>query len=215
MRDQNYWQIKFKMCQYSKRLLNQLLILNKHIKDKVDIIEIKKAIYYARKYYADQKRQSGEPYYSHPIEVAYMVATYTAQTRPRFFRTDMIVTSLLHDCLEDTNITEETINIIFGSKVANQVQDLTRIKLEKKISVVEMINSLFIQGKSDILIIKIFDRLHNMRTLYAKSSEKIDKTVNETLCYFVPLAMHLNMNDIANELINISLKYLLGRNYKL
>ncbi|MFU7500530.1 MULTISPECIES: HD domain-containing protein [unclassified Candidatus Tisiphia] len=215
MRDQDYWQIKFKMCQYSKRLLNQLLILNEHIKDKVDIIEIKKAIYYARKYHADQKRQSGEPYYSHPIEVAYMVATYTAQTRPRFFRTDMIVTSLLHDCLEDTNITEETINIIFGSKVANQVQDLTRIKPEKKISVVEMINSLFIQGKSDILIIKIFDRLHNMRTLYAKSSEKIDKTVNETLCYFVPLAMHLNMNDIANELINISLKYLLGRNCKL
>lgn len=59
MRDQDYWQIKFKMCQYSKRLLNQLLILNEHIKDKVDIIEIKKAIYYARKYHADQKRQSG------------------------------------------------------------------------------------------------------------------------------------------------------------
>ena len=116
-----------------------------------------------------QKRQSGEPYYSHPLEVAYMVAEHR-------FTTDVLVTSILHDTIEDTELTKEMIDYIFGFTIASQVEDLTRIKIDGKISVAEMVKSLWFQNKKDLLLIKYFDRLHNMRTINAKSPEKIQKT---------------------------------------
>ncbi|XVN42089.1 MAG: HD domain-containing protein [Candidatus Rickettsia vulgarisii] len=143
MEDIYCWQSKFESCQYSKKLLDLLLLLNKKVENKIDITEIKKAIYYAKKYHATQKRKSGEPYYSHPIEVAYMVANYTARELPQSFRADMIVTSLLHGCIEDTEITEQIIATIFSEKIASQVQGLTRLKPDGKISSGEMINSFF------------------------------------------------------------------------
>ena len=100
MEDINNWQTKFESCQYADKLINKLLLLNEIAKDPVNIQEVKKAIYYAKKYHADQKRKSGEPYYCHPVEVAYMVAD-------RCFKTDILVTSILHDVIEDTTFTEE------------------------------------------------------------------------------------------------------------
>ena len=79
---------------YSNRLLSKLLLLNAKAQEPIDISEIKKAIYYAKKYHGIQMRQSGEPYYSHPIEVAYQIADYK-------FTTDVLVTSILHDTLID------------------------------------------------------------------------------------------------------------------
>ena len=114
MEDNNSWISKFQSCIYSDKLLTKLVSLNKRAKNKIDLTEVKKAIYYAKKYHASQLRQTGEPYYSHPIEVAYMASDY-------LFRTDIIVTSILHDTIEDTDLTFEMIKIIFSEKIANQM----------------------------------------------------------------------------------------------
>ncbi|MDD9335323.1 MAG: HD domain-containing protein, partial [Rickettsiaceae bacterium] len=120
----NYWDnSKYQYCAYAERLLKELILLNEKVKQPINMYEVKKGIYYAKKYHGSQMRQSGEPYYSHPIEVAYMVAQYTALEIPRLFRTDMIVTALLHDTIEDTQLTEKMIAYIFGSQVASQVED--------------------------------------------------------------------------------------------
>ena len=153
MEDIRSWELKFESCCYANRLIDKLFLLNTKVKNPVDIQEVKKAVYYAKKYHGDQKRQSGEPYYSHPLEVAYMLGEHAAEDRSKYFRTDLLVTAVLHDTIEDTELTFEMINIIFGKEVASQVMDLTRIKEEgRKISSAEMIKSLWLQKKYDILI---------------------------------------------------------------
>ena len=164
----NDWESNFEYCKYSLRLLEKLELLNnlRSADYKVNIPEVKKAIYYAKKYHGSQSRQSGEPYYSHPIEVAYMVSDY-------LFKTDIIVSAILHDTIEDTELTFENILQEFGIAVANQVLDLTRIYKEgHKISSAEMVESLWKQKKYEVLLIKLFDRLHNMQTIKSKSPEK-------------------------------------------
>ncbi|EPS72634.1 guanosine polyphosphate pyrophosphohydrolase/synthetase, partial [Genlisea aurea] len=104
----------FKSDLWSTKLLNKLEAQNSGHVAKVDIAEIKKAIYCCKKYHANQKRNSGEPFYSHPLEVAYMVSNY-------IFKTDIIITSILHDTLEDTTLTREKILSIFGPLIADQV----------------------------------------------------------------------------------------------
>ena len=199
MEDVNSWQAKFESCQYSDRLINKLLLLNKAAKNPVDIQEVKKAIYYARKYHGDQKRLSGEPYYSHPIEVAYMVADY-------LFTTDSMVVSILHDTIEDTELTKENIVYIFGNQIANQVDDLTRIKFNKKITAGENVNLLFTQYKKDVLHVKLFDRLHNMKTIQHMPREKIKRIIDETIIYFIPLATYLSLTDVQEELVKLCIQ---------
>ena len=152
MEDVNSWQLKFQPCCYSDKFLNELYELNEKVDNPVDINEIKKAIFYARKYHGTQIRQSGEPYYSHPIEVAYMLARYAAKEEIRYFRTDLLVTSVLHDTIEDTKLTFNMITDIFGAIVAEQVEDLTRIKNGLKLSAAETVRSLWLQKKSDVLL---------------------------------------------------------------
>jgi (p)ppGpp synthase/HD superfamily hydrolase len=91
--------MKFQTCIYSERLLHYLSSLNTAAIHPVDLTEIRKAIFYARKYHGHQRRQSGEPYYSHPLAVAYMLAEYTAEENKAYFRTDLLVTAILHDTL--------------------------------------------------------------------------------------------------------------------
>ncbi|OZG32527.1 guanosine polyphosphate pyrophosphohydrolase [Rickettsia endosymbiont of Culicoides newsteadi] len=148
-------------------------------------------------------RQSGDPYYSHPIEVAYMVAEYTALKVPKHFRTDMIITSLLHDTIEDTTLTEDMITRLFDKRIASQVVDLTRVKSYGKISAAETLNILFQQKKDDVLLIKLFDRLHNMQTIGAKSPEKVRKILEETLINFVSFSMYLETQIIKQSLIKL------------
>ncbi len=188
--------LDFESCKYSDRLLDKLALINENSSDKIDILEVKKAIYYARKYHGNQKRQSGEPYYSHPLEVAYMISDY-------LFRTDIIVTSILHDTIEDTELTFEMIESIFGKLVASQVEDLTRIKENnRKISSAEVVESLWLQKKYDVLLIKQFDRLHNMQTIGVKSPDKIKKITKETIGTFIVLAAYLGIRNIEEELLS-------------
>ena len=201
MQDNYDWELEFESCIYSSRLIDKLLLLNKQAIQQIDITEVKKAIFYAKKYHADQMRQSGEPYYSHPLEVAYMISDY-------LFRTDIIVTSILHDTLEDTDLNYEMIESLFGSIVAGQVEDLTRIKEDQKITSAEMVESLWIQQKYDVLLIKQFDRLHNMQTIGAKSPEKIQKIIKETMSTFTVLAAYLGIRDVEEKIISCCRKFI-------
>ncbi|AJQ52552.1 MULTISPECIES: HD domain-containing protein [spotted fever group] len=197
MEDLDNWRDKFEVCVYAKKLLDKVSALNKIVRTiPVDIEAVKKAIYYARKYHGSQMRRSGEPYYSHPIEVACMVADY-------LFRTDIIVTSILHDTIEDTELTKEKIAVLFGEKISNQVMDLTRVKEYNKITSAEIVEILYKEKKHDVLLIKLFDRLHNMQTIGAKSPEKIKKIVDETMYHFLVLSKYLGLLDIEVNLIKL------------
>ncbi|MCC8398207.1 MAG: HD domain-containing protein [Rickettsia endosymbiont of Labidopullus appendiculatus] len=197
------WQTKYPNCKYAEKLLSKLSELNHQVTRPVDIDAVKKGIYYAKKYHGSQMRQSGDPYYSHPIEVAYMVAEYTALELPQYFRTDMIITSLLHDTLEDTDLSEKLISMVFGKQIASQVEDLTRIKSYGKISSKEMLDLLFQQKKFDVAFIKVFDRIHNLQTISAKSPEKAKKIVKETIEYFIILCTYLEIPVAEQKLIKL------------
>ncbi|WP_342637985.1 HD domain-containing protein [Orientia tsutsugamushi] len=178
---------------YSESLLNKLFETNVRFDTKIDLDKVEKAIFYAQKYHGQQKRDTGELYYTHPLEVAYMVADYS-------FETDTIITAILHDTIEDTTLTKEKIVKVFGRKIAEQVSDLTRIKDNKKISSREMIQTFYRQNKTELLLIKLFDRFHNIQTVSIKPYEKRQEIILETQQEFIPLAEYLKLQEIAIEL---------------
>jgi (p)ppGpp synthase/HD superfamily hydrolase len=193
-------------CIYSKKLLEKLRLVNAEllesedqIIDVIDIEEVEKGICYAKYYHADQMRESGEPYYSHPLEVAYMVLDHLP-------RTDIIITAILHDTLEDTSLTREKIAEVFGEKIAEKVYDLTRIKTDGvKISSAQMVEELWLAKKYDVLLIKLFDRIHNMQTINSKSPDKIKKIMAETIETFLILSIEHGMSDVYQILRSICL----------
>jgi (p)ppGpp synthase/HD superfamily hydrolase len=198
------WLINFEYCPYSIRLLDKIHSAAYRCAVIVDIITIKKAIYYAKTYHGSQNRISGEPFYSHPLEVAYMLTDFT-------LRTDLLVTAILHDTIEDTELTYEIIAKNFGSLIAGQVNDLTRIKNGRKVSSKELIDTLWEQGKIDVLLIKLLDRLHNLRTIEGKPAEKINKTSIETIQHFITIAISLGFLEIEDELIKNCYRFILGK----
>lgn len=109
MEDLKSWKEKYEVCEYAKKLLDKIEDLNAKVKNPIDIDEIKKGIYYARKYHGLQMRQSGDPYYSHPIEVTIMLAEFVAYNAPKLYNAIMLQAALLHDTIEDTELTEEII----------------------------------------------------------------------------------------------------------
>ncbi|HJD60043.1 MAG TPA: HD domain-containing protein [Rickettsia endosymbiont of Omalisus fontisbellaquei] len=185
MEDISCWKEKFEICIYAKKLLDKVEYLNTKVKNPVDIEEVKKGIYYARKYHGSQMRQSGDPYYSHPIEVAYMFAQFVAEEVPKLFTSNMINAALLHDTIEDTELTEEMITKIFGIEVAKHVEGLTRVKSYGKISAAKSVSLLIEQKRYNTVLIKLFDRVHNLQTLGVKSPEKVKKIIEETLASFL------------------------------
>ncbi len=200
MENINVWQSDFSPCQYSDKLLNKVILLNHKLIKPIDINEVTKAIYYAKKYHGSQMRQSGEPYYSHPVEVAYIISDYLPIT-------DIIVSSLLHDCIEDTSLTKSMISSIFNETIARQVMDLTRIKEDgRKISSAEMMEILYKEKKYDVALIKIFDRIDNLQTLYVKSPTKARKIIEETITHILTLAMQLNIPNIQQKIIELCFK---------
>jgi len=207
MEDLNPWKEKFEICVYSKKLLDKLESLNTKVKNPIDILEIKKGIYYARKYHGSQMRQSGDPYYSHPIEVAIMLAEFVAEEAPKLYNVIMLQAALLHDTIEDTELTEEVITKIFGPEVAKHVEGLTRIKSYGKISSGESLNLLIKEKRYNTALIKLFDRIHNVQTLGVKSPEKARKIIEETLINFLLVAANINYK-LEREFAELCLKVL-------
>jgi (p)ppGpp synthase/HD superfamily hydrolase len=170
-------------CQYSVRLIDKLKSLD--TKNVLDFDLINKAIYWAKKYHGDQKRKSGEPYYTHPLEVAYMISDYK-------LKTDVIVASILHDIIEDTEVTVGIIFDNFGQRIAEMVDRLTRDRPDgSKLSIEEILNNAYNLKDKEVLLIKLFDRLHNMQTISVKILDKQIQESKETLNNFITLAMYL------------------------
>ena len=189
-------------------------LLNKLIEYNPEEVEIvKKAYEYADDLHKGQVRQSGEPYISHPLNVAYILADMHADR-------DTICAGLLHDTLEDTNITKEDIAHDFNQNVANLVDGVTKLskmnfssKQDQNFANTRKI----ITGITEdvrIIIIKLADRLHNMRTLQFKSEFKQKENALETMEIFVPLAYYIGAYRIKSELEDLSLRYLKPDMYK-
>mgnify|MGYP004729420193 FL=1 len=172
-----------------------------------EIEYVKKAYEYANVLHAGQKRQSGEPYISHPLNVAYILAEMHADR-------ETICAGLLHDTLEDTNITKEDLAHDFNQNIANLVDGVTKISKMNFSSKQEQNNAntrKIITGITEdvrIIIVKLADRLHNMRTLEFKSEFKQKENSLETMEIFVPLAYYIGAYRIKSELEDLSLKYL-------
>ena len=174
---------------------------------------IRKAYEYARDLHKGQYRQSGEEYITHPLNVAYILAEMHADT-------DTICAGLLHDTLEDTKITKEDIAHDFNQDIANLVNGVTKLakmnfstKQDQNYANTRKI----ITGITEdvrIIIIKLADRLHNMRTLQFKSEFKQKENALETIEIFVPLAYYIGAYRIKSELEDLSLQYLKPDMYK-
>ena len=205
MEDLSSWKEKFEICVYSKKLLDKLEYLNTKVENPIDILAIKKGIYYTRKYHGSQMRQSGDPYYSHPIEVAIMLAEFVAEEAPKLYNGVMLQAALLHDTIEDTELTEKAITKIFGPEVAKHVEGLTRIKSYGKISSGESLNLLIKEKRYNTALIKLFDRIHNVQTLGVKSPEKSRKIIEETLINFLLVAANINYK-LEREFAELCLK---------
>ncbi len=179
-------------------------LASKHRK-KVEIIT--KAFNFANKAHKGVKRLSGEPYIMHPIEVAKIVCNEIG------LGSTSICAALLHDVVEDTEYTVEDIENLFGKKIAQIVDGLTKISgvcfSEKQSAQAENFKKLLLTMSDDIrvILIKIADRLHNMRTLGAQAQNKKYKIAGETLFLYAPLANRLGLNKIKQELENLSFKY--------
>ncbi|CAK6508219.1 MAG: hypothetical protein IRF12RH_01145 [Rickettsia helvetica] len=131
-----------------------------------------------------------------------MLAEFVADAAPKLYTSNMINAALLHDTIEDTERTEKMIIEIFGKEIAKHVEGLTRIKPHGKISAEESLNLLIKQKRYDTALIKLFDRIHNVQTLGAKSPEKAKKIIVETFKKFLVVAIHLECYEIEEKFID-------------
>jgi len=184
-------------CKYSIRLIEKLK--SSDTKNILNFDLINKAIYWAKKYHGNQKRKSGEPYYTHPLEVAYMVSEYK-------LKTDVIAVSILHDIVEDTEVTVEMIEGTFGQRIAEMVDRLTRDRPNgTKLSVEEILNNAYHLKDKEVLLIKLFDRLHNIQTIKSQSPEKQEKICKETIKHMLLTCLYIENKTLADTLRDISL----------
>lgn len=193
------------MYTYMRPLLD---ILEKNAKY-YDIEKCQRAFLYANELHNGQFRLSGEPYISHPVSVAVIVAELGLDT-------DSVCAALLHDCVEDCaeKTSLEQLSKLFGEDVSMLVDGLTKIiqvKIEDKEEAhIENIRKMLLAMNKDIrvIFIKLCDRLHNMRTLSAKKEDRQRAIALETMYIYAPLAHRLGMQRIKQELENLSLFYL-------
>lgn len=188
---------------YAIRLLDKLKLLDTKNILNFDLID--KAIYWSKIYHVNQFRKSGEPFYSHPVEVAYMVSDYN-------LKTDVIVASILHDIVEDTKVTVEMIQSTFGSRIAEMVDRLTRNRPDgTKLTIEELLNNAYDLKDKEVLLIKLIDRLHNIQTIGSIAPEKQKKIAQETLQDIISLTTIFQDLNLEIELNTKSLTILYGK----
>ena len=178
-----------------------------------DMDLIDKAVEYANAKHKYQKRKDGSPYIIHPLAVAQVVAEIGLDM-------DAILAALLHDCIEDTDASHEDIEKIFGTTVAELVEGVTKLTradfTSSEQAQMENLRKMFMAMSKDIrvVLIKISDRLHNMRTMQYQTPEKQIKKCRETMDIYAPLAHRLGMQRIKWELEDLSLRYLAPADYE-
>ena len=180
---------------------------------KEDKKEIRKAFNLAVKGHKNIRRKSGEPYILHPIAVANICAKEIG------LGTTSIICALLHDIVEDTDYTIEDIEKLFGKKIATIISGLTKISdvFDQKVSLqAENFRKMLLTLSDDVrvILIKLADRLHNMRTLDAMSKQQKLKIASETLYLYAPLAHRLGLYPIKTELEDLGLKFTKPEIYK-
>ena len=177
-----------------------------------DMELIERAVEYADAKHCHQKRKDGSPYIIHPLAVAEIVVEMGLDT-------DAILGALLHDCIEDTDASHEDIEKLFGTSVAELVEGVTKLTradfTTTEEAQMENLRKMFMAMSKDIrvVLIKIADRLHNMRTMQYQTPEKQVKKCRETMDIYAPLAHRLGMQKIKWELEDIGLRYLDPDNY--
>lgn len=188
-------------------MIENLILKIEQYNPQADMKQIIKAYNFAESAHEGQYRNSGEKFFIHPYNVAMILADLNMDT-------STIIAGLLHDVLEDTDVTYETLVEEFGEEVANLVEGVTKLKKlnykTKQESQAENLRKMVVAMAKDIrvIIIKLADRLHNMRTLEYMSDEKKKEKALETLEIYAPLAHRLGISKIKWELEDLSLRYL-------
>jgi GTP diphosphokinase / guanosine-3',5'-bis(diphosphate) 3'-diphosphatase len=168
---------------------------------------LNKAYVYAMQKHGQQKRASGDPYISHPLEVAAILTEMHLDE-------STIAVALLHDTIEDTTATRAEIDELFGEDIGRLVEGLTKLKrldlVSKKAKQAENLRKLLLAISDDVrvLLVKLADRLHNMRTLEHMRDDKRARISEETMDIYAPLAGRMGMQDMRDELEDLSFRYL-------
>jgi len=180
----------------------------------VDLKLLQRAYDIAKQNHKDQYRKSGEPFIVHPLEVSSILADMEMDQTS-------IIAALLHDLVEDTELTLAKIEKEFGSKTANIINGVTKLDKivfhTKEQRQVENLRKMIIAMSEDvrIILVKLADRLHNMRTLSSLRKEKIQQKALETLEIYAPIAHRLGIYQIKSELEDLSFRHLYPKQYKL
>jgi GTP diphosphokinase / guanosine-3',5'-bis(diphosphate) 3'-diphosphatase len=175
-------------------------------KPNVDEGLLNRAYVYAMQKHGAQKRASGDPYFSHPLEVAAILTDLHLDEQT-------IAVALLHDTIEDTDATRKEIDQLFGPRIGQLVEGLTKLKrlelVSKKAEQAENLRKLLLAIADDIrvLLVKLADRLHNMRTLHHMREDKRARIAQETLDIYGPLAGRMGMQGMREELENLAFRY--------
>lgn len=193
-------------------MLEKLLQKIEQYNPQADMQLIIKAYHFAEAAHESQVRNSGEKYFIHPFNVALLLADLNMDTAT-------IIAGLLHDVIEDTNIAYETIAEEFGTEIADLVDGVTKLKMlqykTKQESQAENLRKMVLAMAKDIrvIIVKLADRLHNMRTLEYMTDKKKKEKAIETLEIYAPIAHRLGISKIKWELEDLSLRYLDSERY--
>jgi len=190
-------------------MMRQYELVERVQKYKPDVNEalLNKAYVYAMQKHGQQKRASGDPYISHPLEVAAILTDMRLDE-------STIAVALLHDTIEDTTATRAEIDELFGEDIGALVEGLTKIKkldlVSKKAKQAENLRKLLLAISDDVrvLLVKLADRLHNMRNLDHMSPEKRARISEETMDIYAPLAGRMGMQDMREELEDLSFRYI-------
>lgn len=173
----------------------------------VDEALLNRAYVYAMRAHGQQKRATGDPYFSHPLEVAAILTDLRLDE-------STIAVALLHDTIEDTEATREEIDRLFGAEIGKLVDGLTKLKkldfITSEAKQGENLRKLFVAISDDVrvLLVKLADRLHNMRTLGAMREDKRQRIARETMEIYAPLAGRIGMQDMRDELEDLSFEIL-------
>lgn len=197
-----------------EELYKKLIATIRKYRPATDLSQIEKAYRLADKAHKDQKRRSGEPYIIHPVSVAIILAELELDK-------ESIIAGILHDVVEDTEITLEDVRVQFGDEVAllvDGVTKLTQLSYSKdKVEIqAENLRKMFLAMAKDIrvIVVKLADRLHNMRTLEYMNTKKQAEKSRETMDIYAPLADRLGISKIKIELDNLALRYLEPEKYQ-
>src|SRR5690606_855596 len=174
---------------------------------------LNKAYVYAMQKHGTQKRASGDPYFNHPLEVASILTDLKLDDAT-------IAVALLHDTIEDTDATRAEIDQLFGAEIGEIVDGLTKIErlqlVTREEAQAENLRKLLLAISADVrvLLVKLADRLHNMRTLDAMREDKRRRISKETMDIYAPLAGRMGMQEMRQELEDLAFKHLQPEHYK-